>query len=231
MSEAISAQQAAAGGPSGDAKAAIASQYEAAGIKRRLGFGKRPAIVVVDLANAFTGGSGNHPLSSDMDGVIEATLALLEAAREKNVPIYFTTISYNDESGPGTWALKSPVLKTLVGGGPDTEIDPRLKRREHETLITKPGASSFFATNLAALLTNKGVDTVIVTGGSTSGCVRATVVDAIQLGFRPIIPEECVGDRAEGPHHASLIDMDGKYGDVLPLTEVLEYVRGLATEQ
>ena len=204
---------------------AVAAQYESAGIRRRLGFGKHPAIVVVDLSNAFTG--GEHPLSSNMDDVVEPTLVLLEAARAKDVPIYFTTISYADESGPGTWALKSPVLNSLVGGGHDTDIDPRLKRQPGEGLVVKPGASSFFATNLATMLTSQGVDTVIVTGGSTSGCVRATVVDAIQLGFRPIVPEECVGDRAEGPHKASLIDMDGKYGDVLPLDEVLNYVRGL----
>lgn len=208
-----------------EGSAAVAAQYESAGIRRRLGFGKRPAVIVVDLSNAFTG--GEHPLSSNMDDVVEPTLELLEEARTKDVPIYFTTISYADESGPGTWALKSPVLKTLVGGGHDTDIDPRLKRGPGEALVVKPGASSFFATNLATMLTSSGVDTVIVTGGSTSGCVRATVVDAVQLGFRPIIPEECVGDRADGPHKASLIDMDGKYGDVLPLKEVLDYVSGL----
>jgi maleamate amidohydrolase len=203
----------------------IARLYEAAGIQRRLGFGQRLAVVVVDLSNAFT--SREHPLGSDMDDVVAATVRLLDAARAADLPIFFTTISYQDGAGPGTWGIKSPVLLSLVGTGSDVDIDARLIRRPSEPLITKPGASAFFGTSLASQLTHAGVDTVLVAGGSTSGCVRATVVDAIQLGLRPIVPLECVGDRATGPHEASLIDMDGKYADVLDLAEVLEYVKGL----
>lgn len=213
------------GAPDSDGARAVAAQYEAAGIQRRLGFGQRPAVVVVDLSNAFT--SLDHPLGSDMDDVVAATVSLLDVARAAPLPIFFTTISYPDGSDPGTWGLKSPVLLSLVGSGSDVDIDARLMRRPTEPLITKPGASAFFATNLTSHLTHAGVDTVLVAGGSTSGCVRATVVDAIQLGLRPIVPVECVGDRAEGPHQASLIDMDGKYADVLGLAEVLDYVKGL----
>ena len=208
-----------------DEARSVAEQYEAAGIQRRLGFGRHPAVVVVDLSNAFT--SLDHPLGSDMDAVVDATVSLLDAARAATLPIFFTTISYPDGSGPGTWGVKSPVLLSLVGSGSDVDIDARLMRRPSEPLITKPGASAFFATNLTSQLTHAGVDTVLVAGGSTSGCVRATVVDAIQLGLRPIVPLECVGDRAATQHRASLIDMDGKYADVLGLAEALDYVKEL----
>ncbi|UGS35969.1 isochorismatase family protein [Capillimicrobium parvum] len=208
--------------PNDDAEA-VSAMYDAAGIRRRLGFGERPAVVVVDLSKAFT--SMTHPLGSDMEDVIVSTVELITVARDVAAPVFFTTIAYLDGAGPGTWGMKSPVLLSLVDGGPDVAIDDRLGRRPTEPLITKAGASAFFGTNLAAQLTHARVDTVLVAGGSTSGCVRATVVDAIQLGFRPIVPRQCVGDRADGPHRASLIDMDGKYADVLDLAAVIDWLR------
>lgn len=200
-----------------------AGAAQRAGAARRIGFGDAPAVVVVDLTNAFTDLAS--PVGSDLDGVIEANRALLDAARRAGVPRFFTTISYEPSlSDAGAWALKSSVLGTFRKGSAAVEIDDRLALEPDEPVIVKKGASAFFGTNLAAMLTAHRVDTAIVTGTSTSGCVRATAVDAIQHGFRPIVPRECVGDRAKDPHTASLFDIDAKYGDVLPLAEVLTFI-------
>jgi maleamate amidohydrolase len=198
----------------------IARRYEEAGIKQRLGFGTRPAVLVVDLGRAFT--DPNHPLGSDLDDVIDANLRLLDRARERAIPIIFTTIAFHPSmADAGVWVHKSPVLRELLVGTRAVEIDDRLGVRDGEPVVVKKGASAFFGTNVASMLAARRVDTVIVTGVSTSGCVRATMVDAVQYGFRGIVPRECVGDRAEEPHEASLFDIDAKYGDVLDLDEVI----------
>ena len=202
----------------------IRIDYEQAGIKRRLGFGTRPAIVVVDLSNAFT--HATTAVGSDLNDVVASTRLLLDAARAANVSIVFTTISYAPSlADAALWQQKSPVLATLREGTPLVDIDERLGKRTGELLVVKKGASAFFGTNLAAVLAAWRVDTVVVAGTSTSGCVRATVVDAMQYGFRPIVPVECVGDRDVEPHRASLFDIDAKYGDVVPLDEVLANLR------
>jgi nicotinamidase-related amidase len=148
------------------------------------------------------------------------------AAREKNLPIYFTTVFYKEDmSDAGVWWEKFPSIDTLKEGTRDTELDEALGRQPCETLIVKKYPSAFFGTPLVSHLVAAGVDTLIVTGATTSGCVRATVVDSLQYGFRTIVPEECVGDRAEAPHRANLFDMGAKYADVLPIEEVLAKIR------
>jgi nicotinamidase-related amidase len=107
------------------------------------------------------------------------------------------------------------------------EIDPRLPREPQDPVVVKRGASAFFGTHLAATLTSLGADTVVVCGATTSGCVRASVVDAVQSGFPVLVPRECCGDRAEGPHEANLFDIDAKYGDVLALDDVVAYLDSL----
>ena len=119
---------------------------------------------------------------------------------------------------------KVPVLRSMVEGEPLTEIVPELPPKPNDVVLKKQYASAFFGTPLAAMLTSLGVDSVIVTGCSTSGCIRATAVDGMQHGFRVIVPRECVGDRHAGPHEANLFDIDSKYGDVVSKAEVLAYL-------
>ena len=183
------------------------------------GFGERPAVVVVDLNVGFT--DPESPLACDLDDVLVASRTLLDAAREAELPVFFTTIEYDEvgEAAAAVFLRKAPALKVLRPGTRWVEIDPRLGRRCDEPLLVKAHASAFFGVPFSALLA--GRDTLIVCGASTSGCVRATVVDAMQHGLSPIIPRECVGDRSPRAHEQALDDMGGRYGDVVSLQEVL----------
>jgi nicotinamidase-related amidase len=186
------------------------------------GFGERPAVLVVDLNNGFTDPAS--PLACDLDDVLDATRALLDAARAHDVPVLFTTVSY-DEVGAAAahvFLRKVPALRILEPGSRWVEIDERLGRRDDEPVIAKAFASAFFGVPLAAMLS--GRDTLIVCGASTSGCVRATVVDAMQHGLSPIVPRECVGDRSPRAHEQALSDMGGRYGDVVELATVLQHL-------
>ncbi|MBV8054719.1 MAG: isochorismatase family protein, partial [Deltaproteobacteria bacterium] len=127
----------------------------------------------------------------------------------------------------GLWPEKAPSLLELKIGSDLVELDPRLRRAPEDSLLVKKYASAFLGTPLAPTLVSRGVDTVIVTGCTTSGCVRATIVDALSYGFRPIIPEEAVGDRAQEPHDANLFDIDSKYGDVVSIADALTYLEEL----
>ena len=149
--------------------------------------------------------------------------------RSKGVPIIFTTVAYDKASAQPAevFMQKVPTLRVLELGSPMVEVDARLGRQETDTLLVKQFASSFFGTALSSLLTARGCDTVMVTGCTTSGCVRATVVDAVSHGYRPIVPRECVGDRAQAPHDANLFDIQQKYGDVISLEETLAAVSAL----
>jgi len=198
----------------------ILDGYRSKGLAGRVGFGRRPAIVVVDFIVGFTDLSS--PLASPLDSQIEATKTLLDLARSRSIPVYFTTTAYEpDLTDAGLFIAKIQSLEILVRGSRWVELDPRLQRRPSEPVIEKRYASAFFGTPLASTLTAGGADTVIVAGCTTSGCVRATVVDALQHGFRAIVPKECVGDRSSEQHAANLIDIDGKYGDVIDLADVI----------
>jgi nicotinamidase-related amidase len=131
-------------------------------------------------------------------------------------------------AGGCAWLRKAPGLAILREGSELVEIDPRLHRRRDDLLVTKKGASAFFGTALAATLVALGADSVVVCGATTSGCVRASCVDAIQYGFPVLVPRECVGDRAAGPHEANLFDIDAKYGDVVALEEAIGHLRTTA---
>lgn len=198
--------------------------YVARGFMRRVGFGRAPAVLVVDFIVGFT--DARSPLAGDFRAELAQTCRVLAAARRAGVPVMFTTVAYDDECREaGRFVEKVPSLRYLVRGSRWVALDRRLRRRPSETLLEKQFASAFFGTPLASMLTSRGVDTVIVTGVTTSGCVRATAVDAMQNGFRAIVPRECVGDRAAGPHEANLLDIDGKYGDVVSVQEVLDALR------
>ncbi|MCZ6666929.1 MAG: isochorismatase family protein [Gammaproteobacteria bacterium] len=211
--------------------AADSEIYQARGFQRRVGFGKRPALLIIDLANAWT--RPGHNFSCDgMDVIIPANQKLLEAARKKNIPIIYTTTAYQDPEGPrsdtGLWHLKIPV-ETLQEGSEAAEIDDRIAPipERGEQVIVKKCASAFHGTYLAGYLRAQGVDTVIMTGVTMAGCVRHTAEDTIAEGFRPIVVREGVGDRVPGVSEWNLFDIDAKFGDVETLDRVLEYLDGI----
>jgi nicotinamidase-related amidase len=202
----------------------VLAAYKKKGLAARVGIGRRPAVLVVDFIVGFT--DRRSPLAADLDREVAATKKLLAAARARRLPVFFTTTAYDPEMREaGVFVRKVPSLRTLQEGSRWVAIDPRLAPRRDEILLNKKYASAFFGTALASTLTALGVDTLIVTGCTTSGCIRASVVDAMQHGFRTIVPRECVGDRAAGPHEANLVDIDGKYGDVMALEDVLRRLR------
>jgi nicotinamidase-related amidase len=155
---------------------------------------------------------------------------VIEAARAARLPVYYTSVAYDevDLEDAGIWVLKIGALTTLRAGTPEVEVDPALGRRDGEPVITKKYASAFFGTDLLSRLTARRVDTLVITGCTTSGCVRATAVDAIQHGLRPIVAIEAVGDRSAAAHRQSLDDLQAKYADVVPVADVLTYLAKLA---
>lgn len=205
--------------------------YRGRGFMRRVGFGERPALVNIDLANAWTR-PGNAFTCDGMETIIPGVQHLLAAARAKEIPVVFTTTAYSVTEGPNTdmglWHHKIPV-EVLKLGTDAVAIDGRIAPEPGEHVIVKKFASAFHGTYLADFLRAAGVDTVIVTGVTMAGCVRHTVEDAIGLGFRPIVVPECVGDRVAGAVEWNLFDIDAKFGDVEPLEAVLEYLAGVAS--
>lgn len=200
--------------------------YDAARLGQQVTLGERPAVLVVDFSCGFTDPA--CALGSDLSDAVEATARLLRAARELGVPVIFTTIAFESSlADGGLWLQKMPALADLQIGGPWVEIDPRLERRDDETVVVKKGASAFFGTNLAAILVARRIDTVVLCGATTSGCVRATAIDLVQNGFPAVVPRECVGDRAQAPHDANLFDIQAKYADVVGLEDAIGYLTGL----
>lgn len=197
----------------------------------RLGFGQRPAVLVVDFINAYiTEGSPLYALP--VVHAVNETVAVLNLARRKNVSVIYTRVIYNRNGlDGGIFVKKVPILLKMVEGEPLADIVPQLPPTASDVIINKQYASAFFGTSLPAMLTALGVDTLILTGCSTSGCIRATAVDGMQYGFRVMVPRECVGDRHPEPHEANLFDINSKYGDVVSKAEVLEYLEKLPSVQ
>jgi maleamate amidohydrolase len=199
--------------------------YSDRGLGGRQGAGTRPALVIVDLNRGFTDPAS--PLHCDTDAAVQATARLLEAAREHSCPVAFTTIQY-DEAGQRVakaFIDKVPSLLTLSPDTPWPQIDERIAPLPSEPVLIKLFASAFFGTPLAPMLAAAHCDTIIITGASTSGCVRATAVDGMQHGYRVVVPRDAVADRAAAPHEANLFDIDAKYGDVVSTDEALELLR------
>jgi maleamate amidohydrolase len=204
---------------------AIQDSYRASGMGSRVGFGAAPALVVVDFSYGFTDTS--CPLGSELGPELAATRTLLDAARAQAVPVIFLSVGYQaDGSDGGPFMAKCPSLRQLVLGSRWCEIDERLARREDEPVLMKKVASGFIGTDLDTRLHALGADTVVLTGTSTSGCVRATAVDACSYGYRTIVVADGVGDRSDERHWASLFDLDSKYADVLDLAAVLTALVG-----
>lgn len=181
--------------------------------------GQRPALLVVDFVNGFIDpdvfGGGNT-----LDAA-KATVPLLDAFRSRGLPIVFTRIVYADDgSDTGVWCEKAPRLRELTENNPASRIVDFLTPRSGEIIIRKTQPSAFFDTNLGSILRCQKVDAVAVVGATTSGCVRATVVDAVSMNLRPTVVSDCVGDRAIGPHEASLFDMQQKYANLITSVEI-----------
>lgn len=203
--------------------------FEEKGFGVKLGFGKKPALVVVDIIRAFT--DPKKLLGTDMAEVIEQTNKVIDACRQAGAPIYFTTTGYHDESlsDGGVWVLKlKKGASDLRLGTSNVEQDPRLHYVPEDDVIVKKYASCFFGTDLTSRLVSRGCDTVLIVGATTSGCVRATAVDAVQSGFRPIVIEEAVADRSETAHKQSLFDIEAKYGDVVSVEDVQNYLKAFS---
>jgi nicotinamidase-related amidase len=197
--------------------------YERARLGQSVTPGSRPAVLVVDFSRGFT--DPESTMGSDLTDEVGATNRLLAAARERGIPVIFTTIGFEANLKDGSlWLQKAPGLAELQVGGKWVEIDPRLGRREDEVVILKKGASAFFGTNLPSVLVSEDVDTIVLCGATTSGCIRATAVDLLQYGYPTLVPRECVGDRARAPHEANLVDIQAKYADVVSVEDALSYL-------
>ena len=197
------------------------------GFHGRAGRGSRPALVVVDVNRGFTDPAS--PLVCDLGDAVASIARLLESFRSARLPVSFTTVAY-DETGrqaAEAFIVKVPALLTLEAGSEWVEIDPRVAPAPGEPVFTKLWASAFFGTPFASWLAAGGCDSLVVTGASTSGCIRATAVDALQHGYRAIVPREAVGDRNPAAHEANLYDIDTKYGDVVSLEETLAWIEKL----
>ncbi|MCC4104262.1 N-carbamoylsarcosine amidohydrolase [Serratia ureilytica] len=195
---------------------------------QRIGFGRRPALLAIDFMQAYTT-EGAPLFAPGVVSAVEESRELLACARRTGIPVIHTHIRYHAGhfADGGLWVKKAPVMKDMVAGNPLAAFCPPVAPLADEVVLSKQYASAFFGTALAPLLVAQGIDTLLMIGCSTSGCIRASAVDAVQHGFRAMVVRECVGDRHPGPHEANLFDIDSKYGDVVHKREVLDYLNRL----
>lgn len=199
--------------------------YKRQGYGGRSGFGSRPAVIVVDFVNGFA--DPNQLGGGNIGHAIDNTAELLSAARDAELPIAYTRVVYaEDAADTGVFCLKSPNLAKLTEHAHGSQIVDALSPQPGDYIVRKTQPSAFFGTNLSAWLIGKSVDTLIVTGCTTSGCVRASVVDAMSYNFKTIVASDCVGDRALAPHRANLFDMEQKYADLMTREEIFELLSG-----
>lgn len=202
---------------------ALAADYARAGFGQALPWGTRPALVLVDLIRAYFEPGAAFFLGSD--DCLTAAARMLATARQAGIPVVFTRVEYDSDGvSGGLFVRKIPALRRLVAGDPLGEIMPEVEPGDREIVVVKQYASAFFGTSLTATLRVLGVDTLIITGVSTSGCVRATAVDALQHGFVPLVVRQAVGDRDAGPHEAALFDLRAKYAEVVDEEDVLAWL-------
>ncbi len=189
----------------------------------QLGFGQSPALIVIDFVDAYiTQGS---PLYAGVEDALASCARVLAAARQADIPVIHTNVEFIPGGfNGGIFFRKVPALKVFEKGSPLGKFPDVLTPEPHEMVITKQYASAFFGTPLAATLTANGNDTLIITGVSTSGCIRATAIDTIQNGFIPIVVRDAVGDRHAQVHDANLFDIQAKYGDVVSESDILDYL-------
>ena len=189
----------------------------------RLGFGRRPALLVIDFVKAYTT-PGAPFFGQGVVDAVDASVSVIERARKHGYPVIYTVVEFHPSGiDGGLFFQKVPSLKLFVRGEPLGAIDDKIAPRSHDVIVSKQYASPFFGTSLASTLRAMGADSIVLLGCSTSGCVRAAAVDGIQHGFRVVVPRECVGDRHDAPHEAALFDINAKYGDVVSRSEVLDW--------
>ena len=226
-SETRSARPATAGPPAGnDWRSTTGAEYERKGLSARSGYGSSPALLIVDFINGFTDpGTG---LGGDYGAELAVTAKLLAEFRARARPVFFTTVAYEPHLRDGGYFVaKVPALSILVKGSEWVKVDDRIRPQSSERVVLKKYASAFFDTRLDMELQGLGVDTVVIVGCTTSGCIRASAIDSMQNGFRTVVVRDAVGDRAETPHEVNLFDIDAKYGDVVSSGAILDYLRGL----
>lgn len=204
---------------------ALLGFYDRRGYDARIGAGRRPAVLVVDFSRAFTEGADTFP-GGDFASQVASARTLLDAARDRALPVFFTTLAYVDPATEaGFWFVKVPWLAHCRAGTASADIDPRLGARPDECVIAKPYPSAFFRTDLEARLRASGVDTLFIAGCTTSVCVRATALDAMQRGLRPMVVADAVGDFDARLHRLHLKDLDARYADVVSEADALAILR------
>jgi N-formylmaleamate deformylase len=197
--------------------------YESASFGGSLRRGERPAVLVVDLTLGFT--DPVEAFGSELTAVVDATRLVLDAARERGHLVIFSTVGYDQTFRDAGVALqKAPRGREMTVGSSSTTLDPRLGRRDDEVVILKRAPSALFGTSVPAILMGNRIDTVVLCGAVTSGCIRATCIDLYSYGLPTLIPGECVGDRSPGPHEANLYDMQAKYADVITSADAIAYL-------
>ena len=201
----------------------LAEDYRQAGFSNRLGFGDHPAMVVIDFCQAYL--VADSPLYAGVEDSRESCIRLLAVARRVQIPVLHTRVEYQPGGADGgVFFRKVGALACFERGNPLGTFGPGLEPADGEVVVVKQYASAFFGTSLASTLTSLGVDTLIITGVSTSGCIRATAIDACQYGFVPVVVSDACGDRDQGIHDANLFDINAKYADVVSEQEVLDYL-------
>jgi len=204
----------------------LRADYTEAGFGGNLGFGDRPAVLVVDIVRAYL--EPSSPLYAGVEDAVASAARVVDAARDAGVPVLFTRVEYVPGGADGgIFYRKVPALRVLDADSPLGQFPAAPRPRHGEVVITKQYASAFFGTSLASTLTAMGVDTVVIVGLSTSGCVRASAVDALQHGFVPIVVRQAVGDRDPRPHDANLFDLAAKYADVCDEQDVIARLRSV----
>jgi maleamate amidohydrolase len=204
----------------------LAAQMRERGMGQRMGAGRRPALIAVDFSQAFT--SPDSPVGGDFSAEMAVTNTIVRAGRSIDMLAVYSVVKYQKNlRDSGAWYDKMPLGRATADGTKLVELDPQIACGEQDIVLPKKYPSVFFGTDLTTILQIHGIDTLIVTGITTSGCVRATVVDACSLGFRTLVVREGCADRHPLPHEANLFDMDMKYADVVTLEQTLEYLESL----
>lgn len=193
--------------------------------KNNLGLATKPALIVVDMINGFT--DPKCPLGSDCEDVVAANCELLDVFRAKGLPVFFTTVVYHNDQQATVFRAKVPALNLLQSGSYWVAVDPKMLRTDNEPLIEKQWASAFHKTDLDSQLRALGVDSLVITGLTTSGCVRASAVDGLQNNYQVVVAREAVGDRNPFAHEANLFDLGAKYADVQAVKEITAFLLAL----
>ncbi|MEM7282724.1 MAG: isochorismatase family protein [Pseudomonadota bacterium] len=203
-------------------------QFEKAGYgTETIGFGEKAAVLVVDFQKGFTDPASPLGGSAHVQAAVDNTAILLKAAKAKGLPIASCRVAWKNRQDMSYWKIATLYEGNFYYGHPHTEFDPRVSDPEYNFEFTKTAPSIFFRTPLDTFLTKQRVDTVIITGCTTSGCVRASIVDAFSYGYRVIVPADCCGDQDDGPHWDNLRDVGRRYADVVKLEDVLDHINAI----